>query len=69
LPGSNSAWQSNRFGHWPSCSFRWRLDRRRWGTRSWLSVRYRPFVWRLQWRTVATMCKIFKSGAHTLCWY
>jgi hypothetical protein len=35
MPGSNSVWQSIRFGHWPSYTFRWRLDVRR-GTWRWL---------------------------------
>jgi hypothetical protein len=69
FPGFNSAWHSIRFGHWPSCSFRWQFDWRRWGTRRWLSVRYWSFHLRPQRRTVDTTYLIFKMGANTLCWY
>ena len=69
LPGSNFVWHSIRFGHWISCSFRWRFDGRRWGTRRWLCVLYWSFLWRLQWRRLDKMCEIFQMGAHTMCWY
>jgi hypothetical protein len=69
LPGSNSAWHSNRFGHWPSYSFRWQFDVKRWGTRRWLYVLYWSFLWRPCWRRLGTMCEMFRMGAHILCWY
>jgi len=69
LPGSNSVWHSIRFGHWPSCSFRWRFDRRRWVTRRWMYVLYWSFLWRLQWRRLDSICEMFQMGAHILCWY
>ena len=68
LPGSNSVWHFIRFEHRPTCSFRWRFDRRR-GTICWLCVLYWSFLWRPQWRRVDTMYGIFQRGAHTVCWY
>jgi len=69
LLGSNSIWHSIRLGHWPSCSFCWQFNRKRWGTRRWLCVLYWSFLWRPLWRRLDTMCKMFQMGAHTLCWY
>jgi hypothetical protein len=69
LLGSNSVWHCIRFGHWSSCSSRWRFDWRGWRTRRWLCVLYWSFLWRSQLRSVDTMCEIFQMGAHTLCRY
>jgi len=60
LPGSHSVWHFIRFEHWPSCSFRWRLDRR-------LCVLHWSFLWISHWRRVDTICEIFQMGAHTVC--
>ena len=68
LPGSNSAWHLIRFGHWPSCSFLWWFNGRRWGTRCSLCVLYWSFLSRPQWRRLDTMCEMFQMGEHTLCW-
>ena len=69
LPGSNSVWHLIGIGHWPSCSFRWRVDGGRWETRCWLCVLYWSFLSRPQWRRLDTMCEMFQMDAHTLCWY
>jgi hypothetical protein len=34
-----------------------------------MCVQYWSFLWRPQWRRLDSMCEMFQTPAHTLCWY